>query len=172
MLQETFVSNINKDISLEKATPCSWEDIEIIVAWSYFNNHWSIVLTDCIQRCICYLDPLNNYVQKYKIDSDIIVVIRNIWFHVLHKPYSEENIPLIISDWMIVQVKISNVFSIRSYQNKVIVGIVEWCVYSTFITLPTSQNLLLDNRKWEKSGNRPLIFYSLSTTHQNLQICT
>ena len=86
MLQETFFSNINKDISLEKATPCSWEDIEIIVAWSYFNNHWSIVLTDCIQRCICYLDPLNNYVQKYKIDSDIIVVIRNIWFHVLHKP--------------------------------------------------------------------------------------
>ena len=147
MLQETFVSNINKDISLEKATPCSWEDIEIIVALSYFNNHWSIVLTDCIQRCICYLDPLNNYVQKYKIDSDIIVVIRNIWFHVLHKPYSEENIPLIISDWTIVQVKISNVFSIRSYQNKVIVGIVEWCVFSTFITLPTSQNLLLDNRK-------------------------
>ena len=62
-------------------------------------------MIDCTQRHIHYLDPLNNYVPKHKADADIKVVTTVICFHVLRKPYSEENIPSIIPDWTIVTSK-------------------------------------------------------------------
>ena len=62
-------------------------------------------MIDCTQSHIYYLDPLNNYVPKRKVDADIKVVTRIIWFHVLRKPYSEENIHSIIPDWTIVTSK-------------------------------------------------------------------
>ena len=105
MLPETFCSYVNKDISLEKTIPCNFEDIDFIVALSYFNSYWSLVMIDCTQRYIYYLDPLNNYVRKHKVDVDIEVVTRIIWFHVLRKPHSEENIPSVTPDWTIVTSK-------------------------------------------------------------------
>ena len=105
MLLETFFSYVNKDISLETTIPYNCKDIDFIVALSYFNIHWSLVMIDCTQSHIYYLDPLNNYVPKHKVDADIKVVTRIIWFHVLRKPYSEENIHSIIPDWTIVTSK-------------------------------------------------------------------
>ena len=105
MLPETFCSYVNKDISLEKTIPRNCEDIDFIVALSYFNSHWSLVMIDCTQRYIYYLDPLNNYVPKHKVEVDIEVVTRIICFHVLRKPYSEENILSVIPDWTIVTSK-------------------------------------------------------------------
>ena len=98
-------SYVNKDISLEKTIPCDCEDIDFIVVLSSFNSHWSLVMIDCTQRYIYYLEPLNNYVTKHKVEVDIEAVTRIIWFHVLRKPYSEENTPSVIPDWATVTSK-------------------------------------------------------------------
>ena len=105
MLPETIFSYVNKDISLEKTITCNWEDIDFIVVLSYFNSHWSLVMIDCTQRYIYCLNPLNNYALKYKVKVDVKVLTRIMWFHVLRKAYSEENIPSVISDWTIVTSK-------------------------------------------------------------------
>ena len=57
MLPETFFSYVNKDISLETTIPYNCKDIDFIVALSYFNSHWSLVMIDCTQRHIYYFDP-------------------------------------------------------------------------------------------------------------------
>ena len=106
MLPELFFSYVNKDISLEKTVPCNCEDIDFIVALPYFNSQWSLVMIDCTQKYIYYLDQLSNYVPKHKVEVDIEVVTRIIWFHVLRKPFSEENIPSVILDWTIATSKI------------------------------------------------------------------
>ena len=76
MLPETFFSYVNKNIFLEKTVPYNCEDIDFIAALSYFNSHWSLVVIDCTQRHIYYLDPLNDYIPKHKVDADINVVTR------------------------------------------------------------------------------------------------
>ena len=57
MLPETFFSYVNKDIFLETTIPYNCKDTDFIVALSYFNSHWSLVMIDCTQRHIYYFDP-------------------------------------------------------------------------------------------------------------------
>ena len=98
MLPETFSSYVNKDISLETTILYNSKDIDFIVALSYFNSQRSLVTIDYTQRHIYYLDPLNNYALKHKVDAGIKVVTRIKWFLVLRKPYSEENILSVTPD--------------------------------------------------------------------------
>ena len=64
------------------------------------------------------------------------------------KKGSEENIPSVIPDWTIVPGKNLQCVFHQKLVTKVKVGIMEWFVYSTFITLPTTQNLPLVDRTW------------------------
>ena len=47
MLPETFFSYANKNIALETTIPYKYRDINFIVALSYCNSHWFLVMIGC-----------------------------------------------------------------------------------------------------------------------------
>ena len=55
--------------------PNDCHGIDLIVAASFFNSHWSLVLLDVRKKYILYLDPIaSGYVSKDKITVDLSVI--------------------------------------------------------------------------------------------------
>ena len=71
---ESFFSRVHHDILLEMSIPGSCIDIDFIVAGSFFNRHWSLILVDVEQEIIYYLDPLFGYVPEEKVQQDILIL--------------------------------------------------------------------------------------------------
>ena len=84
ILPESFFTLIHSDSSLEAVVPKDCNDIDFIVAASFYNQHWSLILIDCGNRCIFYLDPIfDGYVPKKKVEMDLDIVKNIIWYCVL-----------------------------------------------------------------------------------------
>ena len=107
ILPESFFSRVHDDISLEKSIPGSCGDIDFIVAVSFFNRHWSLILADVEEEIIYYLDPLFGYVPEEKVQQDILILRKIVWHQLLNNDL-DFNVPLEIPGWQIVT---SNTFS-------------------------------------------------------------
>ena len=55
ILPESFFTRIHQDISLESVMPNDCHDIDLIVAASFFNSHWSLVMLDVRKKYIFYI---------------------------------------------------------------------------------------------------------------------
>ena len=115
ILPESFFTLIHSDSSLEAIVPKDCNDIDFIVAASFYNQHWSLILIDCGNRCIFYLDPIfDGYVPKKKVEMDLDIVKNIIWYCVLGNELNTD-IPGEIYGWEIVTHK-----SFTSAFNKVL----------------------------------------------------
>ena len=102
ILQESFFTSIHSDSSLEAVVPKYCNDIDFIVAASFYNKHWSLILIDCRNRYIFYLDPIfDGYVPKNKMDMDLDIVNNIIWYCVLGNGLNTD-IPDEIDGWKII----------------------------------------------------------------------
>ena len=107
ILPESFFSLVHDDISLEKSILGSCGDIDFIVAVSFFNRHWSLILIDVEEEIIYYLDPLFGYVPEEKLQQDILILKKIVWQQLLNSDL-DSAVPLEIPGWQIVT---SNTFS-------------------------------------------------------------
>ena len=81
--------------------PGSSEDIECIVALSFYNRHWSLILVHAAEKMTYYLDPLFGYVQDYKVQQDLIILNKIIWHHLLNNDL-DNDVPIESPGWHIV----------------------------------------------------------------------
>ena len=79
-----FFFRVHTDISFEKSIPGSSENIEYIVALSFYNRHWSLILVHATEKLTYYLDPLFGYVPHYKFQQDLIISNKIILHHLLN----------------------------------------------------------------------------------------
>ena len=101
ILQESFFPRVHTDIYLEKSIPGSSEDIEYIVALSFYNRHWSLILVHVAEKMTYYLDPLFGYVPDYKVQQDLIILNKIIWHHILNNDL-DSDVPIEIPGWKIM----------------------------------------------------------------------
>ena len=101
ILPESFFSRVHTDISLEKSIPGSGEDIDYIVAVSFYKRHWSLILVHVAEKLTYYLDPLFGYVPDYKAQQDLIVLNKIIWHHLLNNDL-DNDVPIEIPRWQVV----------------------------------------------------------------------
>ena len=84
ILPENFFSRINSDISLEATIPNDLSDVQFIVGASYYSHHWALVLIDCLEKRILFLDPIKTkYMPIEKVNADMAVVRNIIWHSIL-----------------------------------------------------------------------------------------
>ena len=81
--------------------PGSSEDIKCIVALSFYNRHWSLILVHAAEKMTYYLDPLFRYVQDYKVQQDLIILNKIIWHHLLNNDL-DNDVPIESPGWHIV----------------------------------------------------------------------
>ena len=102
ILPESFFTRIHQDISLESVIPNDCHDIDLIVAASFFNSHWSLVMLDVCKKYILYLDPIvSGFVSKDKMSADLSVIKNIVWYSVMENPLDSE-VPNILPGWQII----------------------------------------------------------------------